>query len=592
MVRVLLGSISITYDLWLPYSVGCLMSYAIADKDLSNVQFAEPLYKWLPDDEIKVKLQQIDLLGLTCYTWNHEYNYHIASVFKEINPNGIVIFGGPNIPVNQDLHQDFAFRYPVVDCFFIGQGEKAFVDILKHVNDPVETWHSCFGFGFSNTGNKSQNITPEFMPQPYLDGIFDSILAKEPRIKASFETNRGCPFKCAFCDWGGTANGKVIKFPEEQIYDTIDFIYSHRSITEVEILDANFGMNKRDLDTVKRMVVAKNKHNNNPTVSYSGLVKNGSQYLVEIIDIIHNQLGAETRHLKLSFQTHSKTTLDTVLRDNIKNEKLLALITELNCLRIPVSSEMIIGLPGETASSWLESQSIDYIHGIAFMRTYILSLVCNTKLYEKEYRSIYGIKTKRILVPYEMKDIHKNVMIQDPTYKVIDASGYEVGEIIHQCHSFDLNEMVLMFRYFWWYHNLYNSGAFKKTIKHLYNNGIDIENQTKSFFAMVHYSPLFTKIIQKHDAIVSKIYADEPETILDDYQSYRFYSGSLRTDDLFVMLQNRKIVVQQMSEILRNAYPQIAEIDTMINQDVSGWSHTDSNVRLVSKLFGMGSTVL
>ena len=77
------------------------------------------------------------------------------------------------------------------------------------------------------------------------------ILKEEKRVKASFETNRGCPFKCAFCDWGGQARSKVTKFNMDPVYEQLDFLYNHTNIAEVEILDANFGMLPRDLDVVK-----------------------------------------------------------------------------------------------------------------------------------------------------------------------------------------------------------------------------------------------------------------------------------------------------------------------------------------------------
>lgn len=589
-MKVLLGSISITYDLWLPYSSGCLISYAIHHGELNGIEFEEPLYKWLPDYELVNRLRDIDILGLTCYTWNQEYNYHIAKLYKTVNNTGVVIFGGPNIPIDVQLHEQFASTYPAVDCFFVGQGEKAFVDILKKHMQPCSMWAGCFGKGFSNPTNINYNITSDFMPQPYLDGVFDSILAKEQRIKASFETNRGCPFKCAFCDWGGTANGRVIKFSESKIAETIDFIYKHPSISEIEILDANFGMHKRDLETVNIMVAAKNKHNNNPNVSYSGLVKNGSPYLVDIINIIHNQLGAERRHLKLSFQTHSTTTLEVVLRDNIKNDKLLSLIGKLKKCNIDISSEMIIGLPGETAMSWLESQATDYTHGISFMRTYILSLVCNTKLYDADYRSIHNIKSKKILIPYGMKDISKTKLKDDQWYTLNELSEYETGEIVHQCNSFEIEELKQMFRYFWYYHNFYNSRAFRNTIKLLYDNGIDIKQQTLDFYSTLNFNSVVGQLIKNTDKIIEKIYGNESETVLNDFASYRFYSGSLRTNDLYVMLVNKDVVAKQLIDQLTTQYPSINGIDQAVLLDISKWISINDNVA-VSKLFGMGSSI-
>ena len=34
---------------------------------------------------------------------------------------------------------------------------------------------------------------------------------------ALWETNRGCPFSCTFCDWGMATGSKVVEFPSEKL---------------------------------------------------------------------------------------------------------------------------------------------------------------------------------------------------------------------------------------------------------------------------------------------------------------------------------------------------------------------------------------
>ena len=40
-------------------------------------------------------------------------------------------------------------------------------------------------------------------PSPYQMGLLDGILEKYPEMdfSAILETNRGCPYHCAFCEW-------------------------------------------------------------------------------------------------------------------------------------------------------------------------------------------------------------------------------------------------------------------------------------------------------------------------------------------------------------------------------------------------------
>ena len=52
----------------------------------------------------------------------------------------------------------------------------------------------------------------DVIPSPYLTGFFEKIMNDYPDVKfhATWESNRGCPFKCSFCDWGELKVGKQI----------------------------------------------------------------------------------------------------------------------------------------------------------------------------------------------------------------------------------------------------------------------------------------------------------------------------------------------------------------------------------------------
>ena len=42
------------------------------------------------------------------------------------------------------------------------------------------------------------------MPIPYQAGIFDTIVAEKSDVTwaSMLESNRGCPHRCTYCDWG------------------------------------------------------------------------------------------------------------------------------------------------------------------------------------------------------------------------------------------------------------------------------------------------------------------------------------------------------------------------------------------------------
>jgi radical SAM superfamily enzyme YgiQ (UPF0313 family) len=565
MKTVQLGTISVIHETWLPYASSCLISYCKKIPAINNnFTFNDPLYKYKPIKEYN-NLKTIDIFGLTCYVWNQAYNDQIMSYYKDINPNGITMYGGPNIPEDPKLAEKFAREHPYIDIFLVGPGEKLISKFLLNINDPIQTHDGSFGIGWNNVkvGRKLYQIDTNEMPTPYTDGIFDSILKEEKRVKASFETNRGCPFKCAFCDWGGQARSKVTKFDMDPVYKQLDFIYNHTNIAELEILDANFGMLPRDLDVVKKMKEKKLATGTSPKISYSGLAKNGSKWLPEIIDIIHHDLDADQRNLKVSFQTHAKNTLKVINRANINNDKLVPLIDNFKSKGLPVTSEMIIALPGETADSWLYSLNRDYELGIDFMRTYFLNLVPNTEIYTDKFKKEYNVKSKVLAFPYSFAGLGYKHLHNNPNY-IDERSTYEFEEIeiMHRCFSYDYNEIIKMFDYWWFYHNFYNSRALSHTMKDMFNTGHNIEFQAKWFYKHLDEMPFMESLVEKNRNIIRNIFKDEPRTEVKDLNTYLYFSRCLRSDEIYQFWHNQEIFENELTKV----YPK-----HLIKYDVAQW---------------------
>ena len=85
-----------------------------------------------------------------------------------------------------------------------GQGEIVFRSLLQHLTARTELAPqkgiSFYRDGELCDGGEAAMLTNlDLIPSPYLSGHFDKM--RYP--VTSFETNRGCPYKCTFCTWGG-----------------------------------------------------------------------------------------------------------------------------------------------------------------------------------------------------------------------------------------------------------------------------------------------------------------------------------------------------------------------------------------------------
>ena len=103
------------------------------------------------------------------------------------------------------------------------------------------------------------------------------------------------------------------------------------------------------------------------------------------MNLTMDNFNDKLRNVKISLQTLTPAVLDTIQRKNISTDKLLSIIDELRDVK--VNSELIIGLPGETADSWADTLFKHPELGIDFARSYPLYVLPNTPMATNEYKN-------------------------------------------------------------------------------------------------------------------------------------------------------------------------------------------------------------
>jgi len=83
-------TVSIANDV-LPLNIGYIASYTL-DKFGDSVKVT--LFKYIDDLETAIKNSPPDILAFSHYVWNDQADSVFAKMFKKINPNSIVIWGG------------------------------------------------------------------------------------------------------------------------------------------------------------------------------------------------------------------------------------------------------------------------------------------------------------------------------------------------------------------------------------------------------------------------------------------------------------------------------------------------------------------
>ncbi len=378
---------------YLPYASGCLAAYAWNNSTVAeNYNLGRFIFIRENIDRAIDSLKDPFLVGFSSYIWNMEYNREFARRLKLRYPGCIVLFGGHNVtPDGTDLD-----NMPYCDIIMHGEGEEPFKNLLVALqkNIPLSAVNNI---SFRENGKivSTERTAPSDIdnyPSPYLSGCFDSII-EESGISPSiiWETNRGCPNRCAFCDWGAL-KAKVRHFPMERIKAELDWMVKNK-VEYVYCADANFGLFPRDTQIADLIIEYRDTYGY-PQVFKTNYTKNRDDVVFEISKkLIEKGIGKSPT---LSFQSLSPEVLKSIGRSNMELDHFKKLMVRYNKADVPVYSELILGLPGETYDSFADGICTLLDCGQhTCIGIYPCELLPNSLLANPEYMNNYGIKTVR-----------------------------------------------------------------------------------------------------------------------------------------------------------------------------------------------------
>lgn len=391
-------------------NLGYLQATAIEDEDCRrSCHFEKHIVFQTHDllDQVEDwvdRMGRVDVLALSIYFWNRQPSLRLAEAVKRRWPHCVVVIGGNDVTNQADAV--FA-ETEAVDFLVHGEGELTFRDLLKEVlrssASDTDALKEIPGITFRDEDGTLHTVPTRpritdlsTIPSPLLSGVYDVEAIRDSRI-IIMETNRGCPYSCAFCYWGGATQSKVRPFPLERIKQEITYVITHAgSDATLFIADANFGIINQDVEIAK-WLVSELRRLNKRMFLFTNWAKNTSKRVLEIADILYssNLIAAVT----LSAQSFTPEVLQIAKRSNIKPDYYRSLQAEFQRRGVPTYTEVIWGLPGETVESFLSG--LEYvIDSGGFPVMYPLLLLNNTEYTKESFRQDHAVRTRYL--PYEI----------------------------------------------------------------------------------------------------------------------------------------------------------------------------------------------
>lgn len=432
------------FPYFLPYSISQLHAYLLNCKEITDNYIINNNYLFYNDSNYNTFLEKIDedidysadIFCFSCYSWNLNFHLKLAKHIKQNKPNSLIIFGGQSIEINPtDFSKNFLITNNFIDILVHGFGEIVLQNILNNISDYSNVNNITFvknkeiiinKIKKMNISDYKKNFSP-FYPVNLFEPMLDKIKHKKNTVfSILFETNRGCPFECTFCEWGKDVGNAVWRLKDDDFIEKeIKAIFSMASkykeyyIFGVFIIDSNFGLTKRDLEFYKIFIKYKNLYN----FKNFGIAKQDSKivtdHLVKIEEIA-NEAGTNFYKM-VAIQTFNQETLKNIKRPYVDKTKIIKKRSAFKKTRNHEKNrmEIIFSLPGKhTYENFifdLNTLMDCDLFGVFF--AYICYSGINTEINEPEYKEKYSIITEKIPEFDEFgKFSHQNGIVQTDSF--------------------------------------------------------------------------------------------------------------------------------------------------------------------------------
>lgn len=366
-------------------------SSASTDIDLVHFQSDDDIDAWLErwqreelpraSNALAAGIQPV--AGFSFYTWNAAQFLHLAAALKSMLPELLIVAGGPHVQQAQDY-----LGIDSIDLIFLGEAEVSLQEFLD-CPDPAR-WPEINGLAYLaegalvTTAPRERCRELEHFPSP-LEVLSLTDSRGQPRYESiAYETSRGCPFKCAFCEWGtGAIGSKMYQWPLQRIREDWEIITA-AGIKNIWLADSNFGALKQDIDKA-RMIVELKQHTGLPLSFATSWSKKHSRQVQEIALLLHrNQL---LPHYQLALQTLTPEALRLSNRQNMSSNEYRPIAKAMAEQGVPIAAELIWGLPGDNLPDF-ERNLDQLLASFPNINIFGYTLLPGTEFYAKrdEYR--------------------------------------------------------------------------------------------------------------------------------------------------------------------------------------------------------------
>ena len=514
-------TITLSTDVF-PLNIGYIASYC---KKLFGNDVEITLFKYVDAIDDAVSKNPPDILAMSNYAWCQRIDREISKIFSKLNPHGIVVWGGPNFPLDLPSQERFFRENSVIDIYVPVEGEIGFANIVKKslevkskdefrnkmLEEPIDGCITRLKNGklqYSTAPIRTKQL--DEIPSPYTSGLLDQFF--DGKLAPMIQTNRGCPFSCTFCVDGSKLVNKVNSFSNERVKQELHYIAKHvkPNMHSMHISDLNFGMYQKDLEICDYINEVQEEYNFPKYVKVTS-GKNNKEKIIEAIQ----KLGKSTS-MTMSVQSMDPQVLSNIRRDNISKQALIALGPALKKEGLSSISEVILGLPGESHASTMQTLK-DLIHAdLDWINIWTLMLLEGSELNTPQERKKWSIESKFRIIPRDFAKLKNGTVVTEIEEVGVSTSTLSFDEYV------ELRLFALIIK-------VTKSGTiFAPLFKFLREQNVDIFDLLYQMLKNIDHAPRNIQEVFKQfkQDTITELW-DTPEEIEKNYQNESEYKKLL-----------------------------------------------------------------
>lgn len=384
-MRVLLIAVSAKYIHSNPavYSLRAYAQAALGDQPEVGIEIAEYTINQNTENILAdIYRHRPDIAAFSCYIWNWNTIQELLPELPKLLPDTKLWLGGPEVSFHAEK---ILAQYTQLTGIMVGEGEETFTQLVRFYHAPKGQLQDIPGLVLPQGRTQPRELT-DMSKLPFL---YEDLGKFQNRI-IYYESQRGCPFRCAYCL---SAIDKSVRLRDiETVKKELQYFLDHK-VSQVKFIDRTFNCNAAHALTIWRYLL----ENDNGVTNFHFEI--AADLMTEEELEVLKQMRPGLIQLEIGVQSTNEQTLHAINR-YMSLEHLRQVVDKIHSFHnIHQHLDLIAGLPYEDYDSFVTSFNDVYAMRPQQLQLGFLKVLKGSPIEERaeEYGIVYNSRP-----PYEV----------------------------------------------------------------------------------------------------------------------------------------------------------------------------------------------